>query len=90
MLLTNDLPYRGNGSFTIYTFAHDAGGHREEIGRKTILCDNINRVKPFGTIDTPEQGEIIRGSDSDGHSLLFQKQFLKMGVLSAYGLMEFR
>jgi hypothetical protein len=63
MLLTNDLPYRGNGSFTIYGFAYDAGGHREEIGRKIILCDNINRVKPFGTIDTPEQGEIIRGND---------------------------
>lgn len=63
MLLTNDLPYRGNGSFTIYTFAYDAGGHREEIGKKTILCDNINRVKPFGTIDTREQEENIRGSD---------------------------
>jgi len=34
-----------------------------EIGRKTILCDNANSVKPFGTIDTPEQGEIISGSD---------------------------
>ena len=62
-LFTNDLPYRGNGSFTIYTFAYDASGHREEIGRKTILCDNINRVKPFGTIDTPGQGESIGGSD---------------------------
>jgi hypothetical protein len=63
MLLTNDLPYRGNGSFIIYSFAYDAGGHREEIGRKTILCDNAISVKPFGTIDTPEQGEILRGSD---------------------------
>jgi len=63
MLLTNDLPNRGNGSFAIHTFAYDASGHREEIGRKTILCDNINRVKPFGTFDTAEQGEIIRGND---------------------------
>nr|NIM91371.1 hypothetical protein [Candidatus Aminicenantes bacterium] len=62
-LLTNDLPYRGNGSFTIYAFAYDASGHREEIGRKTILCDNANSIKPFGTIDTPKQGEIIGGSD---------------------------
>ncbi len=63
MLLTNDLPYRGNGSFTIYGFAYDADGQKEEVGRKTILCDNINRVKPFGTIDTSEQGESISGSD---------------------------
>jgi hypothetical protein len=62
-LFTNGLPNRGNGSFTIYGFAHDASGHKEEIGRRTILCDNANSIKPFGTIDTPEQGEIIRGSD---------------------------
>jgi PKD repeat protein len=62
-LLTNDLPNRGNGSFTIYGFAYDASGHRVEVGRKTILCDNANSVKPFGTIDTPGQGEIIGGSD---------------------------
>jgi len=63
MLLTNDLPYRGNGFFTIYAFAYDAGGNKVEIARKNIFCDNTNSVKPFGTIDTPGQGESIGGSD---------------------------
>lgn len=63
MLLTNSLPNRGNGFFTIYAFAYDASGNRVEIARKNIFCDNTNSVKPFGTLDTPGQGESIGGSD---------------------------
>ncbi|MCP2606362.1 choice-of-anchor D domain-containing protein, partial [Candidatus Aminicenantes bacterium AC-708-I09] len=62
MLLTNMLPNQGNGTFRIYAFAYDERGHRVELGRKTIHCDNKNRVKPFGTIDIPVQGGIASGT----------------------------
>ena len=62
MMLTNFLPNSGNGPFTLYAIAYDGSGHRVELGTKTITCDNANRTKPFGTIDTPAQGGIISGS----------------------------
>jgi len=62
MLLTNMLPNQGNGTFTIYAFAYDVTGHRVELGKKVIHCDNASRVKPFGTIDTPEQGGTASGT----------------------------
>ena len=62
ILLTNVLPNRGNGPFSLAAFAHDASGHRVEIGRKTIHCNNDNQAKPFGTIDSPKSGESISGS----------------------------
>jgi len=56
MLLTNTLPNGGNGSYQIQAIAQDKEGHRVILGTRTILCDNANAVKPFGTIDTPAQG----------------------------------
>jgi phosphodiesterase/alkaline phosphatase D-like protein len=56
MLLTNMLPNQGNGTFTLYARATDAEGKTVTLGSKTINCDNANAVKPFGAIDTPEQG----------------------------------
>jgi hypothetical protein len=32
------------------------------LGTKQITSDNANRVQPFGTIDTPDQGEVISGT----------------------------
>ncbi len=63
MVLTNFLPNHGNGTFTIFTFAEDVNGHIVELGQKTIHCDNANRIKPFGTIDTPTRGQIISGTN---------------------------
>lgn len=37
-------------------------GHEVTLGTKTINCDNANAVKPFGSIDTPEQGGQASGS----------------------------
>ena len=63
MLLTNMLPGGGNGDFTLYVFAEDSAGQQTLLGEKDITCDNDNRTKPFGTIDTPTQGERIDGSN---------------------------
>lgn len=62
MLLTNMLPGMGNGRFVLHAIAHDSKGNRRELGHKTIFCDNANAAKPFGTIDTPEQGGTVSGS----------------------------
>jgi hypothetical protein len=61
MMLTNFLPNQGNGTFTIYAKATDKEGKTVTLGSKTIICDNANAVKPFGAIDTPDQGGIASG-----------------------------
>ncbi|NIM15972.1 MAG: hypothetical protein GTO45_28560, partial [Candidatus Aminicenantes bacterium] len=61
MMLTNFLPFQGNGTFTIYAKATDKEGHEVTLGSKTITCDNANAVKPFGAIDTPDQGGTASG-----------------------------
>ena len=63
MMLTCGLPNRGNGTFDIYVFAYDGTGHRVRLGQKVIYCDNANRIKPFGTVDTPAQGGVASGVD---------------------------
>jgi len=63
MMLTNFLPGGGNGYFTFRVEAIDEENHRVTLGVKTVFCDNQNAVKPFGTIDTPEQGGTAQGSD---------------------------
>ncbi len=35
---------------------------RVSLGSKTIHCDNVNAKKPFGAIDTPNQGGEVSGS----------------------------
>ncbi len=62
MMLTNFLPNNGNGNVTIYAIAFDNTGHRVQLGTKNMICDNANRVEPFGTIDTPGQGGMTSGT----------------------------
>ncbi len=62
MMLTNFLPNGGNGTFKIHAIATDIEGNQITLGTKTIICDNANAVKPFGAIDTPEQGGTASGS----------------------------
>jgi hypothetical protein len=62
MMLTNFLPDKGNGTFTIYAEATDREGHQVTLGTKTIICDNAHAFKPFGAIDTPRQGGTASGS----------------------------
>ncbi|MFC2145782.1 hypothetical protein ACFLRT_00305 [Acidobacteriota bacterium] len=63
MMLTNFLPNGGNGTFKIHAIAVDSEGHQVTLGTKTINCDNTNAVKPFGAIDTPDQGGTASGSN---------------------------
>jgi hypothetical protein len=63
MMLTNMLPNGGNGTFTIYAYARDMAGREVLLGSKTIHCDNAHAVKPFGAIDTPDQGGMASGTD---------------------------
>ncbi len=62
MMLTNFLPNNGNGSFKIHAIATDNEGHQVTLGTKNIVCDNANAIKPFGAIDTPDQGGTASGS----------------------------
>jgi Leucine-rich repeat (LRR) protein len=62
MMLTYFLPNGGNGVYKIHAIATDKEGRQTTLGVKTITCDNANAVKPFGAIDTPEQGGTASGS----------------------------
>lgn len=61
MLLTNFLPGNGNGTFEIVAIATDIEGNQQVLGSKTIYCDNLHAIKPFGAIDTPAQGGTASG-----------------------------
>ncbi len=59
MLLTN---YVGEGTFTLSAFAKDTEGQSTLLGTKKLTINNAASVKPFGTIDTPMQGETVSGT----------------------------
>jgi hypothetical protein len=61
LLLTNFFPAAGNGTFQLYAYANDVDGHTALLGTKTISCDNADATAPFGTIDTPGQGDTVNG-----------------------------
>jgi hypothetical protein len=67
-LLTNMLPdgaagtTGGNGTFVLHVYATDKDGHTALLGSRTITCDNTNAATPFGTIDTPSQGQEVSGT----------------------------
>ena len=70
MLLTNMLPdiingrpSGGNGTFQISVYAVDADLTETLLGTRTIVVNNATATSPFGTIDTPAQGERISGAD---------------------------
>jgi hypothetical protein len=62
LVLTNTLPAQGNGRFTFHVYAHDREQRVTRIGVRSLDADNAHATLPFGTIDTPAQGETIRGS----------------------------
>ena len=61
MLLSNMLPNGGNGTFTLVIRAEDVEGHTAIIGERRIVGRNSQATVPFGTIDTPRQGETVSG-----------------------------
>jgi hypothetical protein len=62
MILTNTLPNQGNTFFRIHAIAEDAEGHSTLLGSRIIIGANTASQQPFGTIDTPLQGQTIAGS----------------------------
>jgi hypothetical protein len=62
MLLTNMLPGQGNGPFTLHAIARDYDGRETSLGSRAIEARNSTATLPFGTIDTPRQGETVSGT----------------------------
>jgi hypothetical protein len=63
MVLTNMLPGQGNGMYQFSIYAQDREATFVRLGTRTLTCNNANATKPFGTIDTPEQGAAISGAN---------------------------
>ena len=61
MMLTNFLP-GGNGTFNLHAIATNKAGQTADLGTHTIVVDNAHASKPFGTIDTPDQGATAAGN----------------------------
>jgi hypothetical protein len=62
MVLTNFLPGQGNGTFDLHAIATDIGGAQTLLGSRRIVAANGTSTVPFGTIDTPGQGETVSGT----------------------------
>ncbi len=62
MVLTNFLPNQGNGTFDLHAIAIDIGGAQTMLGSRRIVAANSTSTVPFGTIDTPGQGETVSGT----------------------------
>jgi hypothetical protein len=101
MLLTNMLPAGGNGTFTLHAYASDDDGKATLLGSRTIACANATATKPFGTIDTPGQGETVSGTITsfgwaltpgtavvplDGSTIAVYADGVPIGSPTAYGL----
>ena len=61
MLLSNLLPGRGNGTFAFCAYVRTADGGSSLLDTKIITLANDSAAVPFGTIDTPAQGETVSG-----------------------------
>ena len=61
MLLSNALPNQGTGTFTFYAYAVDAEGNQSLLGTSTVTLDNATSVVPFGSLDSPQQGQLVSG-----------------------------
>jgi hypothetical protein len=62
LMLTNGLPNGGNGTYRLWAYATDRDGHTALLGSKMITGANATAVKPFGSIDRPQQGEVVCGN----------------------------
>ena len=60
MVLTNMLPnHRATAPSTSHAYAVDVSGLSTLLGSRRIVAANATSTKPFGTIDTPGQGETV-------------------------------
>jgi hypothetical protein len=101
MLLTNMLPAGGNGSVRLHAWAVDTDGRRILLGARVVTAANATAAKPFGTIDTPGQGETVSGTivnfgwaltpgaavvPFDGSTITVYVDGVPIGSPTAYGL----
>jgi hypothetical protein len=61
-LLTNMLPNQGTGTYRVYAFADDVEGQTTLLGFRAFTSNNLAATLPFGTIDTPGQGDTVSGT----------------------------
>lgn len=67
-ILSNQLPPPsgsgpiGNGTYRFHVIATNLQGQAIDIGARTVTVDNKDSTQPFGTIDTPAQGQTISGT----------------------------
>ena len=73
MVLTNMLPAQGNGTYTFWFYGTDAESKTHVIGKRTITCNNAAATEPWGTIDTPLQGETVSNAITNFGWALTQK-----------------
>src|SRR5216683_453293 len=59
--ISNGQPL-GNGNYVLHAIAFDPYGSSAEIGRKSISVNNAASHAPFGTIDTPAEGDTASGT----------------------------
>lgn len=74
MLLTSTLPNGGNGTYTLRAEAADAAGQTTDLGTRTFNCDNAYSDRPFGSIDTPQPGATVYGSNVMVHGWVLTPQ----------------
>jgi hypothetical protein len=66
-VLTNMLPNStgapgtGNGTYKLSVFAHDREGKTTLLGSPTVTVNNAAATRPFGTLDTPGNGQTVSG-----------------------------
>jgi len=73
LLLSNFLPNQGNGIVRLYAWAWDLDGHVALLGSKNINATNAAATKPFGAIDTPQQGQAVCGTIVNAGWVLTQR-----------------
>ena len=62
LMLTRGLIWDGHGPFNLYAVATDSQGNSTTVGSKRITINNAIATKPFGNIDTPDQGGTVSGT----------------------------
>ncbi|MEO7272852.1 MAG: BACON domain-containing protein, partial [Vicinamibacterales bacterium] len=85
MVLTNFLPGQGNGTYSLSVWVRDVEGASSLLATRTITCDNAHANLPFGTIDTPAQGETISGNEyvNFGWALTQQPKIITKELLAS-------
>ena len=62
MILTNMFPNGGNGAFKLSVIAVNYAGLTTLLGTRHVTGANAASLLPFGTIDTPSQGQTVSGT----------------------------